>query len=155
MLFRSGSIGWTLEQLDTYGSIEAVPASLDSRIWTGNGKPTLSAFNASNALGYFTGTSMEAELETGDADASGKRFMTRAIKPHVEGTSATISCRLGYRDKKDLAPSYTSLVGLNRYGVSPVRKNARYTRAIVNVAAGGTWEQLQGFEFDQVDAGSM
>ena len=156
LLCKLGSVGYTLEQLDAFGTMDTLPASLDSRIWAGSGKPILAGFApTTHALGYFTGNALEAELETGEADGQGARFMTRGIRPVVAGTSATVTCKVGYRDNKAASVSYSAATSTNRAGVSPIRKNARYTRAVVTIAAGGSWSHLQGFELDQVNAGSM
>lgn len=153
-LTKLGSVGYTLEQLDAFGTLDSLPASLDSRVWGGEGKPVLSAFNTSHALGYFTGENTEAEIETGDVDGNGQRFLSRGIRPVANGT-CDMTCRVGYRDCKGQPVVYTPFVARNRHGVSPIRVNSRYARASIRVAQGGTWQQLQGFEFDQVTTGNM
>lgn len=155
-LAKLGSVGYTLEQLDSFGTLETLPASFDSRIWGGSGKPILSGFaSTTHALGYFTGSNKEAEIITGDADGNGLRFMTRGVRPVVNGSSVTLTCKVGTRESKAATPTYSTETSLNRAGVAPIRANGRYTRAYVKVASGGTWEHLQGFELDQIQAGSM
>lgn len=150
-----GSVGYTLEELDAFGTLETLPASLDSRIWAGNGKPALSAFNTSHQLGFFTGSNMAAELETGDADGQGRRFHVRGVRPIVSGTGATITCKLGYRESQNEAVAYGSSVSLNRGKIAPMRKNTRHPRFVVDIAAGGDWVHATGFEPDMRDGGGL
>ena len=161
-LTRIASVGYTLEQLDSFfpsgsGGIDgAAQTSFDSRAFAGSNKPLIAGFSTSHQLGYFSGANLEAELETGDTEAEDRRLMTTGIRPYVEGAGVTnITCRVGYRDTKNANVAYTNAVGLNRALLSPIRQNARFTRAVVTVSAGSTWRHLQGFDFNQTGAGSM
>ena len=150
------TVGYTLENLDTFGTVESIAASFDARQWTGSGKAVVAGLNTSNALGYFSGTNLEAEIESGDTDAEDARLMTTGIRPYVSGVGlANVTCKVGFRDTKDANVQYTPAVSLNRALIAPVRRNARFTRAVVNVAAGSAWQHLQGFDFNQTAAGSM
>lgn len=146
-LCRVGSVGYTLEQLDSFGTMETLPASLDSRIWAGNGKPLLAAFDTSHRQGAFTGATLEAVLETGDLDSNnGTRFITQGIRPDINGNSATITCSVGYRENKNAALAYTSATGLQRNFVSPHRIAARHPRVKVTIAASSDWTHAFGFD---------
>lgn len=149
-----GSVGYTLEELDAFGTLETLPASLDSRIWAGDGKPALSAFNTSHALGYFTGSNLAAQIETGDADGQGRRFMVRGVRPIVSGAGATVTATLGYRDSQNAAVSYGSAMSVNRKGICPMRKNTRYPRFRFDIAAAGDWQHATGFDAEMSDGGA-
>lgn len=165
-LNRIASVGYTLENLDAFfpsgsGGIDgATQTSFDSRAFAGANKPLMCAFavttGSTHALGYFSGATLEAELETGDTDAEDNRLMTTGIRPYLDGVGlATVTCKVGFRDTKNANVQYTPAVPLNRALLAPVRRNARFTRAVVTVASGSTWQQLQGFDFNQTAAGSM
>lgn len=150
-----GSVGYTLEQLDAFGTLDSLPASLDSRIWAGNGKPALSAFNTSHSLGFFTGSNMAAQLETGDADGEGRRFLTKSVKPYVSGNGATITNAIGYRDTQNQqTPSYTADIALNRLYKSPIRINTPFPRVRTSIAAASDWTHATGFDLEAADGGA-
>jgi hypothetical protein len=148
-----GSVGYTLEQLDAFGTLETLPASLDSRIWAGNGKPALAAFNSSHQLGFFTGSNMAAQLETGDADGQGRRFFVRGYRPIVSGATATVTAKLGYRETQNESVTYGSSTSLNRMKVAPMRKNTRHPRFVTDIAAASDWTHANGGEPLMDDAG--
>jgi hypothetical protein len=146
-LCRLGSVGYTLEQLDGFGTMETLPASLDSRLWVGSGKPLLAAFDTLHRQGGFTGTALECSLETGDLDSgNGSRFITQGVRPDINGISAGITCSIGYRESKNATVSYTTPTALQRNLVAPARITARHPRVKVNIAAGANWTHATGFD---------
>ena len=155
ILTKLGSLGYTLEQLDAFGTMETLPASLDSRLWTGSGKPLLSGFNTSHVVGYFTGAVTEAQLETGDVDGSQSRYVVKGVRPLVDGVSATATAKIGYRDSRAAVTSYTAFNSANRGGMIPFRLNSRFCRVVVNVAASGDWNHLIGFDLDAAPGGKL
>ena len=61
IIWTAGGIGYTLEQLDNISSsLDALPASLDSTAWKGDGAINLAAFDSSQRHGFFTGAPMTA-----------------------------------------------------------------------------------------------
>lgn len=146
-LCKIGSVGYTLEQLDAFGTLETLPASLDSRIWAGSGKPLLAAFDTLHREGGFTGNNMEAVLETGDLDSNnGARFITQGVRPDINGSAASITCSVGYRENKNLSVQYTTANGLQRNYVSPARIATRHPRVKVTIAAASDWTHAFGFD---------
>lgn len=145
--------GYTLEQLDNISSsIDALPASLDSRRWVG-GALQMSAFNNSNQLCTFGGARQAATLETAEAMLSRpRRTHVSGVRSIVDGGTRTV--QLGTRNLPDDSVTWSSAVSPNsRTGVSNFRLDARYHRARVNIAAGGTWEHAQGVDYDAVASG--
>lgn len=140
--------GITLDGLDAIsGSIDALAHSLDSRIWTGSGRLLLAAFNSSHQQGYFSGSNLEATIETGDANLiPGKKSTIRAARPIIQGTSVTPTITIGSRNRMQDAISYGSAVGANSNGVCRVRKKARYHRAKVGIPAASTWQHAIGID---------
>ena len=87
----SFSIGYTLEQLDQIGTLDALPFSLDSRIWTG-GVPVLGMFDNSHKLNYTTGPNMAPTVETSEQQLfPGFRAKIASIRPIVDGTPASVA----------------------------------------------------------------
>lgn len=143
-LFQGFTLGYTLEELDTISaSLDALPASLDSRIWAG-GKSLLSGFNASNALVAFTGTPGTAILESaeGRVNPAGRALVTGVI-PYTDG-SCTVA--VGHRATQQAATVYTSEESVNAVtGEANFLVDNRYHRVRVTVT--GDFERIKGYQF--------
>jgi hypothetical protein len=140
---RYAAQGYTLEQLDTVSSsIDALSPSMDSRVWTG-GLISLAAFNTSHRIGTFTGTALDATVETGETQHyPGYRSIITEVRPLVSGNSATIS--VGSRDLQSATHSFGAAVSQNASGTCPVRSNARYHR--YRISTTGSFDFIQGVQ---------
>lgn len=147
-LTRLGSVGYTLEQLDAFGTVDSIPTSFDSKFWMGSGKPLLAAFDTNHAAGLFSGTTLEAILETGDVDIESARVFSGGIRPLVQGSAATLTAAIGYRQSRNEDVVYSNYAAMNRELVVPFRVNARHLRSLVKIAAGSTWVHAAGVDFD-------
>lgn len=137
---------YTIDGMDAISStIDALPFPMDSRFWTGSGRLLLSSFNTSHQFGYFSGNSLEAKLETGDAQLTpGRKSMLRQVRPMIEGTSVTPSLVIKYRDRLQDAHTSSAGVSANANGICPVRVNARYHRAQITIPATSYWKYATG-----------
>ncbi len=145
LIFPSLSQGYTLEGLDAVSSsLDALPASLDSRAWTG-GANQLGAFNSANRLGSFTGANLAATLETAENQLfPGNRALLTEVSPSVNG--GTLSMQVLYRDRLNDAYTTSGVSAQNAQGFCPFVINARNFRFRVSVAAGGTWTHALGVD---------
>ena len=146
LIFPEFPKGLTLEDLDTIStSLDTLPLSLDSRAWTG-GRRRIAGFNGSNQLVTFQGTNLAATLETGEfGSPSGRRVRVNGFRPLVDGGTITGLVR----SRNLLSESLTNSVSQSANpgtGIVPARIDARYVRARVSIAAGGTWTHAQGIE---------
>lgn len=146
ILTRLGSVGYTLEDLDAFGNIDTISTTLDSRFWQGNGKAVLSAFDSSHRAGTFGGTTLEAVIETGDTEAGSPRLLSGAVRPILNGNSATVTATIGHRATQNETVTYGTYGALNRNQEVPYRVNNRHLRFLVKVAAGGDWDHLVGVD---------
>ncbi len=143
--------GYTLDGLDAIsGSLDALPFSLDSAVWSGVGRQLLAGFDPAHRLGYFEGATLNAVVETAEAQlVAGRRALVRAVRPLVEGVAATgagITLQLGTRNTTVEPVIWTGPRGLDANGICPVRSNARYHRARIGIAAGTTWSHIRGVD---------
>jgi hypothetical protein len=135
----------TLDGLDSlYASLDAVPFSLDSGVWTASSEDVC-AFNSAHRMSYFEGSALEATMESKEfMSPNGKRVFVTGIRPLVDGGSPTIS--LGYRATPGGTVTYTAASSVGSAGVCPQRKDSRFFRAKMVVPAGSTWTHAQGVE---------
>jgi len=138
VIFVSLSEGYTLEELDNVSTnIDELPYSLDSRAWTG-GEKTFAHINTSHELALFSGTAMDAVIDTPEIQINpGNRSLLTLIRPYIDG-SGTVTVQVGARNTLSDSVSYNSTVTANAKGFCHVRANARYHRARVNITGGFT-----------------
>lgn len=141
------SLGYSLDTLDTLSaSLDALAYSLDSRQLTG-GRLLIGAFKTDHTLYTFTGASLAATLFTIEAShPSGQRFDPREIRPLVEGT-ANVSMTLTMLTRNDLDEAQTTGSAVSRSSrrrTFPVRTNARFQTAQIDIAAAQPWTKATG-----------
>jgi hypothetical protein len=140
IIFTSLSENYTLEQMDTINaSVDALPLSLDSRIYTGENF-IFSGFNSSHKQINFTGSALDGLVETGETQINpGQRTEIFNIRPVVDG--GTITVQMGTRGKLTDSVTYAAAVSTNSSGECPVRSNARFHRARLNITGGFNFAQ--------------
>jgi hypothetical protein len=144
--------GFTLDALDAFGTLDTLPAPLDSNYWQG-GAPVLAAFNSSHKLNFVNGPAMAPIVETSEVQPTpSKRSRIRSARPLVLG-GGTPSISIGVRDRLTDSVVYKTAVAMNRFGECPQRYTGRYVRARMTLAAADTWTHLQGVELDTIPEG--
>lgn len=142
----------TIDGMDAYaGTIDALPAPVDSLFWAGSGKIALSGFDAAHKSGFFTGPALTATIETGDVQFNaGRKTMLRGTRPMIETCNAAPAVSVGYRDRLQDSVAYRPAVEINANGVSRCRVNARYHRARVTIPGGALWTRAIGIDDPQI-----
>lgn len=140
--------GYTLEEMETilgYATLEAIPYSLDSRIWKG-GRPAFAAFDSSHKLGFFEGPALEALLDTADIPigGEGRRTMVNGFRP--VGDVAGAFGRFGTKETLHGTPTFTDESAQNVTGLIPRRASGRTVRARLRIPAGTDWTHISGIE---------
>jgi hypothetical protein len=151
--------GVTLEDLDSYGSIDTgVPYSLDSRVWEG-GAPVIGAVNSSGKLAFLEGsTPLSATLTTTTMQLiPGKRARVRSVEPRGTFNDATLAVRVGKRETTKNSITYTSsTTPSTRTGIARFRASGRFhdVELTISQSSGTRWEHAQGVEIDVVEDGT-
>lgn len=154
VLFGDLTPGYTLDELDSVGNLDALPFSLDSRIWTG-GAAALSAISSTNRLQRFSATPRAATLETAETGGASRTFCS-GVQPMVDVSStANVTAALRYRGQPGASLTTTSAKSLNGDGFARFHIDSRYVRARVSIAAGATWTRAQGANFDLTKSGTV
>lgn len=144
VLSQSATLGYTLEGLDAFGTVDSITISFDSPVWQG-GVPALGAVNTSHRFGFFDGATKEATIETADQQfMPPKRAFASAIIPYIDASAAAVS--IAGRENRYAAVSYGSESTLGVDFKAPVRSSARYHRIKFRVPAGSIWAEFQGFD---------
>jgi len=141
--------GYTLEQLDAFGTVDTLPASLDSRIWTG-GNTLLSAFDSDFKLNYFTGSALNAEFETAEMELNkGWRTKLKEIRTLIDTGTHTVKVKSRNNQADSIITG--SSITKSTSGRFPARNNARY-HSIVTTVTGG-FDSATGVDIDSVKGG--
>ncbi len=148
MLFSAATqTGFTLEQLDSISSsIDALPFSLDSAVWTGIARRLTGGFGTDHKLGFFNGANLAATVDTTEVnlDQKGGQSLLRSIRAQTDGGSPTVA--VAARTRLQDAVTFGSDVAADTQGRSPQRVKGRYHRARVKQPAGATWTHIQGVD---------
>lgn len=151
-IYGSLGEGYTLEQLDAFGTLETLPFSLDSRVWTG-GSVSLGVFGADHELSYLTGANLEASLSTGEAALmNGRRAFVNDTRPVVDSDAATVA--VGVRERFADATVYTPESTMEVSGNCPVLASGRYGKARLTIPAGTSWSHASAIDLFVRDAGT-
>ncbi len=143
ILTRLATSGYTLEQLDSFGTLDALPASLDSRVWAG-GQHFLAAFDTTHKAAQFTGDRLSAVIETNEITGDGRMVYVSGVRPIVDTDGVTVS--IGYRRRQSSAVTYTTATAVGDDDMCPQHIEARMVRARVTMATATTWTKAVGIE---------
>ena len=150
--------GVTLEDLDTYGSIDTdVPYSLDSRVWEG-GAPVVGAVNTSGYMAFLEGSAPQPALFS-IAPVQlrpGARAFVQSVEPLGIYNDATLAVRVGRTEHSGSAMSYTSsITPSTRTHVARLRASGRLHNFELSVtqSSGTIWTHAQGVFVRQIGDG--
>jgi hypothetical protein len=152
-IFPSATAGYTLEGLDAIGTLDALPYSLDSKVWQG-GAPVLAAFDSSYRLGFFNGQAKEARITTQEmGDTTGMVTRVNAILPVIDTAAALVSIGKRFRRGDNFVWSAEAAQSTNT-GIARKNSRARYHRFKVRIPASTVWLHAQGVDIKSAPAGS-
>jgi len=133
----------TVENLDNYSaSLDALPASLDSRLWAG-GQIVLGGVRGARVV-TFSGLSSDAVLTTGDIETEGANTLLKLARPLVDNGSATVS--VASRQRLDGNLNFSTPIAASTENRVPLRSNGRFHR--ISVVPTGNWTRVVGIEID-------
>lgn len=143
LLWEASSAGVTLEGLDSlYSDVDSIPVSLDDTLFVG-GQRSVAMFDSSYKHGFFSGSPMEATIETSEVmlDPS-HRSRVNKFRPLIEGTNVTVTARIGSRNDLLDDVEYTESLSPRTGGIFPCRRNARFQRLELTIS--GEWTRALG-----------
>lgn len=151
-LLPAATVGYTLEDLDAFGSLETLPYSLDSRFWRG-GIPGFAGFTSDYKFGFFDGPNQEATITTEHkALRWPRRAVTGRIRVLVDSDNAT--CAVAAKETQNGTLSFGSDLS-RQTGQSFInsRVSGRWHQFKVKLPAGDTWSNAVGIDIEHTDGG--
>lgn len=146
MVANARSPGYTLEALDSLGyTLDTLPESLDSRVWAGGG-PIVGIFNSSHVLCQAAGANLEANLKTNEFSGpiGAARMFVSGVLPYTDASGVTAAIDTKHSEFDTATTSSFRAPGADR--VVPFRHPARRAAVRFRVAAGETWNVIQGYD---------
>jgi hypothetical protein len=138
----------TLEGLDSYGTMDSLTSSLDSRLWSG-GKILL--FGVEGAKIYtFTGQPKTADIQTGDFQA-GAQSIVKLARPQVDNGSADVA--VFSRNRLDTEVIFGATTPASSENRVSLRSVGRYHRLKI-VPTGDQWKHLVAIDVDATPVGA-
>lgn len=134
--------GTTIDTMNSYGTLDALPFSLDSPFWRG-GSAALGIFSTANKLNYFAGANQAATIITADGKAPGRQFI-RATRPLIDTSSVTVAVSMRERDGDSIV--YGNAESMEDIGICPAHIAGDIGRAKIITTAGAAWTLLKGIE---------
>jgi hypothetical protein len=138
--------GITLENLDAISSsIDALTLTLDA--YASSVQPQIAQFDSNHKQGFFTGTNLEATLESAEQGTDGQRIFVNGFRPVTDAATLYGSC--SFRETQQAtATAGTEVLISSRTGRCDMRRSTRYSRFKVRIPAGTTWTFCAGIEPD-------
>lgn len=158
VLFSDLTKSYTLEQLDSFGNIDQLETSLDSRTWI-SGLLTLSGFDSTFKLSTFTGGNLAATLTTTEFGGMelfqkpNERLYVDGARPYVDGGTYTAS--LVYRDSPSGATLTDGPNTVDDNGMAHFTRSCRYGRIQVDIEADTLWTHAQGVDLRATEDGEF
>lgn len=151
-IFPAATAGYTLEGLDVFGSLDALPYSLDSKVWQG-GAPILAGWTTDYRLGFFNGSPKEATLTTQEqGDLGGQLTLLSSFYGVVDSDTYTVS--IGSRMTRGATPAWTPELSPHPLTGRVTKMLAsRFLRLKLRMPAGTVWTHAQGLEIPSKAAG--
>jgi len=138
--------GITLESLDDLSSsIDALETSLDA--FAVSTQPLIAQFDSEHRLGFFSGSNLEATMETAEQGTDGRRIRLNGFRPVSD--APTLFGSASYRELVSATPTSLPEVALNtRTGKVDLIRSTRYSRMKIRIPASTQWTYAAGVEPD-------
>lgn len=152
-LLTAATASFSLEDLDAFGTIDTLLASLDSRQWTG-GVPGFAGFTSDFKFGFFDGMNLEAIIETEDKSLN---YPRRAISDRITVLVDTDDAEVAIATKETQAAALNFGSFRSRQPGQPFinsRHSGRWHKFKVRIPAGATWENAVGLDVSFSDGGA-
>lgn len=130
-----------------YPSIDTVPESLDSRLWSG-GKLIQGGVDGAKIVS-FGGANLTATIQTGDVESPGAETLVALARPLIDNGSASVA--VASRKRLDGNISYGLSVAADSDNRCSLRSRGRYHR--LSVVPTGNWVSAVGVDVDLIPTG--
>ena len=143
-LGTAATAGTTLEGLDTYGTMDSIETSFDSRLWAG-GRFVLAGVRG-NKIITLTGQPSTGYITTNDI-GDGNQTMITLVKPKIDTGSASVA--IASRNLLSDVPTFPTATAVDSENRVGFRNSGNYHRIRV-YPTGANWKSAVGLEMEIV-----
>jgi hypothetical protein len=139
--------GVTLDTMNSYGTLDTLPYSLDSPFWKA-GAYVLGLFGLDHKLAYLQGANLQATLITADGEID-QRVLIKGTRPAVDASTVQVAVSCRERDADNLSGNTVTFDELNSMedtGICPAWNSGNVIRAKIVVPAASTWSYAKGID---------
>jgi hypothetical protein len=142
LITRIATAGYTVDGPYAAILVDDNDTPVDDRLYQG-GQPVLAALDENLKFATFSGTPMAATLETCEMTTFGHQRVT-GVKAVIDTADATV--RLGAKQRYQNSLTWGDAVALDVDGFAPVDEAGEVYALRMNVPAGSTWNNAEGFD---------
>lgn len=138
--------GVTLDTMNSYGTLDTLPYSLDSPFWKG-GASLIGLFGTDHKLAHLAGTNLSATFETADGQTT-QRMLVKGTRPYVDASDVTVAVAARERDADVTAGTvfFPPAESMADTGIVPAWASGNIARARITIPAGSDWTVMKGLE---------
>ena len=138
--------GVTLDTMNSFGTLDALPYSLDSPFWKA-GSSLIGIFGSDHKLAHLQGTPLAATFTTADGQTT-QRMLVSGTRPYVDATGAQVAIAMRERDADQSSGSvaFPAYEAMEDTGIVPAWASGNIARAKINIPAGEEWTSMKGIE---------
>lgn len=136
------SPGDTIDTMNSYGTLDELPFSLDSPFWR-KGSAVQGVFNADHELALLSGSPMAARFTTADGKKD-QRVLIKGVRPMIDTATCTVAIAARERDGDTV--TYATAESLEDTGICPAHASGNIVRARIAIPAGTSWSLAQNIE---------
>lgn len=134
--------------------VDSITATVDSAIWAETRKQIM-AVDPTHTVCTFEGQNRPATLETGYGEvAPGRMGYVSEVWPLTDAQTCTAAITTKMKRLSD-TPVNGTAVAMNADGFCPLRHEARWFRARVEIPTGVTWSEAVGVDWDARVSGGI
>ena len=141
----------TLDTMNSFGTLDELPVSLDSPFWKG-GAPLVGIINGDHQLAHLEGPNMAARFVTADGQRPNRRTLIGGTRPAIDTASLTVEVAARERDGDTVV--YGPAEEMEDTGICPAWESGNLARARITIDAGASWTYAKGLETIAGDAGT-
>lgn len=147
--------GITWDGLDAfYSNIDAVDEPYDSRLFSG-GRPTFATFTTGNKLAYFTGSNLEATIDTAEVELDDMvRSFVSSARVITDATSFTLQDGVQDFHGQTLTWS-TANSAHSRTGLVPFRSDGRLHKFRLSIPEASVWSVVSSVNVNAQQSGGQ
>lgn len=132
--------GVTLDGMDSFGTIDELPYSLDSPVWRG-GASLLGVFQDDAKLSFMSGGNLPATVVTSDGGTMG-RTVIKGLRPHID--TRQITAAIAAREAEGDAVTFGAAEVMADTGVIATWASGFVARARYVTEQDAVWEKFVG-----------